>query len=191
MTPPDLAELLDRWWPFVRRLARKHLRHAYPNDPAADADDLAQEIALRVAGRFGTFRPCRGAFSTWLAFVARSTAADLRQRNLAAKRAARPLGSTRRDGSDRLAAVADPLGLTPPEVIDARGEEDEHARRLARLRRSVGRLRPRQRDAVKKRFGLGGEREHQLREIDPDRTPEANRLAVERGLAKLRERAAR
>jgi RNA polymerase sigma factor (sigma-70 family) len=189
---PDLAELLRVWWPFVRKLARKYLRHACPFDRAADAEDLAAEIALRVVRRFRSYRPDRGSFTTWLAWVARSAANELRVKAVAKKRAAVAVGSTRRDGSDRFAELADPKAPAPAERLERAEAAAAHARQVARLRGTFAALTALQREAVKKRFGLGpAGRGHSLRGINPGRSAEANRQLVERGLEVLRERLTR
>ena len=112
-------ELLARWQrpilSFVYRLT----------GDAGAADDIAQEVFVRVFRKIGEFRPRPGgaAFSTWLFQIARNAALDHRRQR--ARRPAEPLD----------AATCEVAAPTPsPETVAVYGEIGaEIARAIAAL----------------------------------------------------------
>jgi RNA polymerase sigma-70 factor (ECF subfamily) len=82
---------------LVQRWQRPLLDFVYRlTGDAAAADDLAQEVFVRVFRKIGEFRPRPGgaAFSTWLFQVARNAALDYRRHR--ARHPAEPLDDTAR-----------------------------------------------------------------------------------------------
>lgn len=69
-----LAELYDRYSRPVYSTGMRLL------GDASLAEDLVQEVFLRVWRRAGTFEPGRGGFSTWLYGISRNRAFDLHRR---------------------------------------------------------------------------------------------------------------
>jgi RNA polymerase sigma-70 factor, ECF subfamily len=74
------------------------------------AEDLVQEVFLRVWRSSGTFDPSRGSFSTWLFRVTRSVAWDLHRKRA---RRVRPVP----DGAQHIATTRD-SSAGPQEVVD-------------------------------------------------------------------------
>ena len=74
------------------------------------AEELTQEVFLKVWRSSGTFDPSRGGFSTWLFRVTRSVALDLHRRRA---RRIRPVP----EGDTHLAAVRDD-SAGPQEIVD-------------------------------------------------------------------------
>jgi RNA polymerase sigma-70 factor, ECF subfamily len=74
------------------------------------AEELTQEVFLKVWRSSGTFDPARGGFSTWLFRVTRSVALDLHRRHA---RRIRPVP----EGDTHLAAVRDD-SAGPQEIVD-------------------------------------------------------------------------
>jgi DNA-directed RNA polymerase specialized sigma24 family protein len=138
------AALLAQWWPFILKLANQYRAWAL----ADSADDLAGEIAERALRYFHSFDPAKGAFSTWVGHVAWTTAG--RGRELALRRARRTA-----DAADLLGLLADPR---EPNPADAAAESIDRAGLLERTRRAFfATLTPRERAALRRRFGLPGE----------------------------------
>jgi RNA polymerase sigma factor (sigma-70 family) len=175
-----LGELLREWWPYLAAVARGCAGLAYPFGHDADAADLAQEAALRVCRRITGFDPARGEFRFWLRDVVRSTARELRARAFRRKRAAAALGSEFPDGSPR--EFPDPLGRTPLELLT---EEPADPAAASRVRAALGRLPRPQREAVRRRFGIGCPA-RTVAGIDPLRPWDANRFHLRKGLTALR-----
>jgi RNA polymerase sigma-70 factor, ECF subfamily len=71
-----LAEAYDRWAILVRTVASRIL-----NDEAA-ADDITQDVFVRLWECPHEFDPARAALRTWLCIVARSRALDLVRRRM-------------------------------------------------------------------------------------------------------------
>ncbi len=167
---PERARLLEGVAPVTRaRLARLRL-------PAADADDLVQEVAAVVARRLPEFegagRP--GAFAAWVREIAARTA--LRHRRDAARRPA-PAG-------DALDALPDPAPAP-----DEQAERADDRRALARL---LARAAPEFGPAAWAAFRATTLAGRPAREVlrDLGLTPNAVRLARSRVLARLRAMAA-
>jgi RNA polymerase sigma-70 factor (ECF subfamily) len=74
------------------------------------AEELVQEVFLKVWRSSGTFDPSRGSFSTWLYRVTRSVALDLYRKRA---RRVRPVP----DGAMHIATTRDP-SAGPQEVVD-------------------------------------------------------------------------
>jgi len=74
------------------------------------AEELVQEVFLKVWRSSGTFDPSRGSFSTWLFRVTRSVALDLFRKRA---RRVRPVG----DGALRIATTRD-SSAGPQEIVD-------------------------------------------------------------------------
>jgi RNA polymerase sigma-70 factor (ECF subfamily) len=85
--PPTRPTLLGalreglRWEEFVALYGRLILAWARSDFglQASDADNLCQEVLLRVWRGIGTFDPARGRFRAWLYACARNAACDLRR----------------------------------------------------------------------------------------------------------------
>ena len=99
----NATDLFEQWAPYIHALSRRWFLHATPRDRSAiDAEDVAQEITLHVLERLHTYDPTRGAVSTWITQIARTTASRIRRAQLARKREA-----VVHHGGDRLAEIAD------------------------------------------------------------------------------------
>jgi RNA polymerase sigma-70 factor (ECF subfamily) len=109
--PATFAEAYDEHAPAVYGTALRVL-----GNPAA-AQDVAQDVFLRVWRRPGTFDPRRGDLGAYLRLMARSRALDLWRSTQAGGRA-----------TDRLKIVAGRDEPRPDEQPVMRIERDEHAR---------------------------------------------------------------
>lgn len=135
------SELLLQWHGYIHALGRRWYSYSAPLDRTAhDADDLSQEIALHAVRRLSSYDPARGAFSTWLSCIARSTASRLRERQLAGCRE----GKTHNDVAGRLAEVID---REPPD------DEPQHTERLHAALEHLG---PTLRGIIVEVYGLDG-----------------------------------
>ncbi len=119
-----LARLIALYGPGVRRYAAQTLVHP------ADAEDVAQEVFLRVWRKAGSFDPNKGAVSSWLYRIAINLCIDHNRRG----RFRQFIG---------LEAVADPVDETPlvEEGLAAR-------QRLSQVQRQINALPERQRRAL-------------------------------------------
>ena len=99
-----LARLYDRYGRTVFGVGLKML------GDRSLAEELTQEVFLKVWRSSGTFDPARGGFSTWLFRVTRSVALDLHRRRA---RRIRPVP----EGDTHLAAVRDD-SAGPQEIVD-------------------------------------------------------------------------
>lgn len=117
------ARLLERYLESVRRLAWRMLGNA------ADADDLAQEVFLRLWRKPDSFDAARGGFRPWLMRVAANASIDRLRRNTPQQ-------------LDEQAAHAIPDGQPGPEA------QLLAAQRRQRVRAAIARLPERQRLAV-------------------------------------------
>jgi RNA polymerase sigma-70 factor (ECF subfamily) len=99
-----LARLYDRYSRTVFGVGLKML------GDRSLAEELTQEVFLKVWHSSGTFDPSRGGFSTWLFRVTRSVALDLHRRRA---RKIRPLP----EGDTHLAAVREDSS-GPQEIVD-------------------------------------------------------------------------
>jgi RNA polymerase sigma-70 factor (ECF subfamily) len=98
------------------------------------AQDVVQDVFLRLWRRPGSFDPARGDLRTYLRLIARSRALDLWRESQVRGRAA-----------DRLKVVtgdAEPRFEEHPAVLVERGEED------AEVRKALGKLPEAQREAI-------------------------------------------
>jgi RNA polymerase sigma-70 factor (ECF subfamily) len=128
-------ELLGLWQP---RLVTLFLHHTGDH---ATAEDLAQEVFLRVFRARGTYRPT-AKFTTWVHTIANNVARDLRDRAYRRRERGVPVSaaaSASQIGLDHLAVAAS--GLLPGRVAD-RGELQ------AVVQEAIGGLPERQRMAV-------------------------------------------
>jgi len=117
-----VRQLLLRHWPWMRALA-----WAAVGDPH-DADDLLQDICVRVLGRIGTLRdPER--FRPWLATLLRNEAVSFRRRRRRRPAALAP------EQAERI--VVEP----GPDRLEV--DEEQH-----RLREAIGKLPPKYRDVL-------------------------------------------
>ena len=126
--PATFARAYDEHAPAVYGTALRVL-----GNPAA-AQDVAQDVFLRVWRRPGTFDPRRGDLGAYLRLMARSRALDLWRTTQASGRA-----------SDRLKIVAGRDEVRPEDQPVARFERDEHR---ASVRAALGVLPEPQREAV-------------------------------------------
>jgi len=123
------ATLLER---HVHRVHHFVLRST--NAPA-DADDVVQEVFLRVWNSAASFAADKANFSTWLTRIARNLCIDSYRRNNA-----RPSGHSVADSQDQIEAL--PTNTTPA------GAELQHQRELHALREAISKLPERQRTAL-------------------------------------------
>jgi RNA polymerase sigma-70 factor, ECF subfamily len=99
-----LARLYDRYGRTVFGVGLKML------GDRSLAEELTQEVFLKVWRSSGTFDPSRGGFSTWLFRVTRSVALDLHRKRA---RRVRPVP----EGDSQIAAVRD-NSAGPQEIVD-------------------------------------------------------------------------
>ena len=99
-----LARLYDRYGRTVFGVGLKML------GDRSLAEELTQEVFLKLWRSSGTFDPSRGGFSTWLFRVTRSVALDLHRRRA---RRVRPVP----EGDSQIAAVRDD-SAGPQEIVD-------------------------------------------------------------------------
>ena len=99
-----IARLYDRYGRTVFGVGLKML------GDRSLAEELTQEVFLKVWRSSGTFDPSRGGFSTWLFRVTRSVALDLHRRRA---RRVRPVS----EGDRHIAAVRD-NAAGPQEIVD-------------------------------------------------------------------------
>jgi RNA polymerase sigma-70 factor (ECF subfamily) len=99
-----IAALYDRYSRTVFGVGLKML------GDRSSAEELAQEVFLKVWRSSGTFDPARGSFSTWLYRVTRSAALDLYRKR--ARRVSRVS-----NGEAQIATVRDPSD-GPQEIVD-------------------------------------------------------------------------
>lgn len=106
------AELVGLWQP---RLVTLFLHHVGDH---ATAEDLAQEVFLRVFRARGSYRPT-AKFTTWVHTIANNVASDLRQRAYRRREHGVPAGTSASSsaiGLDQLAVAAS--GLLPAREVD-------------------------------------------------------------------------
>src|SRR5215208_4028682 len=99
-----LARLYDRYERTVFGVGLKML------GDRSLAEELTQEVFLKVWRSSGTFDPSRGGFSTWLSRVTRSVALDLHRRRT---RRVRPVP----EGDSQIGSARDP-SAGPQEIVD-------------------------------------------------------------------------
>src|SRR5918912_4572761 len=99
-----LSKLYDRYSRTVFGVGLKILGNR------SMAEELVQEVFLKVWRSSGTFDPARGSFSTWLYRVTRSVALDLYRKRA---RRVRPVS----DGDPHLESSRDP-SAGPQEIVD-------------------------------------------------------------------------
>ena len=124
------------WEELVRRHTRRvfNLCYRFTGNPT-EAEDLSQEVFLRIYRTLPSYRPAQGAFPTWLASVTRNLLVDHYRR-------------TRRD------RVTDSIEDAMP-VLEEKHSEGRSPERLAhaaelnvQLQRALARLSPELREAV-------------------------------------------
>ncbi len=119
---------------------RRHTRRVYNlcyrfTGNAAAAEDLSQEVFLRVYRTLGSYQAAQGAFATWLASVTRNLLVDHYRR-------------TRRDRVTD--SIEDALPMLEEKHAPGRAP-DQHAEAVelsAQLQRGLARLSPELREAV-------------------------------------------
>ena len=99
-----IARLYDRYGRTVFGVGLKML------GDRSLAEELTQEVFLKVWRSSGTFDPARGGFSTWLFRVTRSAALDLHRKRA---RRVHPVP----EGDSQIAAVSD-SSAGPQEIVD-------------------------------------------------------------------------
>lgn len=157
----DLREL------YLQQMASvwRYVRSRVPSD--AEAKDVTSEVFLRAVRSHARFDPARGSEGAWLAGIARHTVADWWRRRPAEV----PVDNA--DPSWQLVDAAD-----GPEERAVRGDA------AALIRRSLGVLSDRERDAVALRFAAG------LRPVEVGSvlgiSEAAAKMLVHRAVAKLR-----
>jgi RNA polymerase sigma-70 factor (ECF subfamily) len=126
-----LARLIALFGPGVQRYAAQNLRQPQ------EAEDVAQEVFLRIWAQARRYDPARGAVSTWIYKIAVNLCIDRNRRG----------GLRRFLGLEAAPEVADDAP-GPEEVTGAR-------RRLARTREALATLPDRQRQAIMLRAAGG------------------------------------
>ncbi len=119
---------------------RRHTRRVYNicyrfTGNAAAAEDLSQEVFLRVYRTVGTYQPAQGAFATWLTRVTRNLLVD----------------HYRRGRRDRLTDSMDdamPLLESLQSTVRAPDRQAQDAELSEQLQRGLARLSPELREAV-------------------------------------------
>lgn len=130
------AELGDVYREQVAPVWR-YVRARLPSD--ADAEDVTSEVFTQAARSWGSFDPERGSVGAWLAGIARHAVADWWR--------GRGREEPRADAAER-ADVAETTGDDPEgAALRAEGADE--------LRRHLGLLTAREREAVALRFGAG------------------------------------
>jgi RNA polymerase sigma-70 factor (ECF subfamily) len=120
---PAFRDLVERWHPRIHRWAMGMV------DDPDDADDVTQQVLVRLHLRLGRFRG-DSAFGTWLYQITRNAARDtLRRRR-------------RRERAYQRLHAADPVGEAPPSAADAL----EARETTALARDALARLPERQRE---------------------------------------------
>jgi RNA polymerase sigma-70 factor, ECF subfamily len=127
LDPGALAELYDRHFDGIYRYLYTRVRHQ------ADAEDLAEQVFLKMVDSIQRYRPRGVAFSSWLYRIAHNLLVDRFRR---AGREALPLTEQVHDGRPH----ADPAALIQ--------NSDERRRLLEALRR----LTPEQQQVITMRF---------------------------------------
>jgi RNA polymerase sigma-70 factor (ECF subfamily) len=104
-----------RWEEFIALYGRLILGWARSDFglQASDADNLCQEVLVRVWRGIGTFDPARGRFRAWLYVCARNAASNLRR-----GRRGERLGAADTGAPDRVPADADDLGAALARLED-------------------------------------------------------------------------
>jgi len=131
--PDALGALYNRYAPTLLALAARIL------GTRADAEEVVQEVFLRVWDHGGRYDPARSSVSTWLILLARSRAIDrLRTRKVVER-------------------THETAGLdAPPEHASPEGVESVLIReRRERVRREMGELPPEQRQVLEMAFYEG------------------------------------
>ena len=108
---------------------------------ASTAEEVTQDVFLRVWNKAETYRAEQGKVITWLSSIARYRAIDLLRR-----RSIRPEGN--------LALWVEEVGLKQPDPVDVEAEV-ELAQRRHRVRRAMAQLPPEQRQALAYAFFQG------------------------------------
>jgi RNA polymerase sigma factor (sigma-70 family) len=141
------------------------------------------ELQVRTFLAFSTWEPRKGKLTTWTAWQARATASRLRREHRGPPRMKVASQSERLTG--KLDNAGKRLRYTPEDEEEFPVEIDPDE-----LRELVGRLRPRVAEAMRLRFGLGGDGEGmtleeagKVMEVSKERV----RQLINRGLAELRE----
>ncbi|MEM1424548.1 MAG: sigma-70 family RNA polymerase sigma factor [Planctomycetota bacterium] len=158
-----IGELYDRFGSLVYRMA-------YQTMPSrSDAEDVVQEVFVRLWRTAGRFDPKRAALVTWVMLIARRHMVD-RLRRLRSKVKASVLEE----------------GWSPPADADLPGEGLLHDERFAQVLERVDRL-PELQQTVIKRAYLGGQT---LKQIGNELNVPLGTIksALSRALVRLRER---
>jgi RNA polymerase sigma-70 factor, ECF subfamily len=138
-----IAALYDRYGRTVFGVGLKIL------SDRSMAEELVQEVFLKVWRSSGTFDPARGSFSTWLYRVTRSAALDLYRKR--ARRVSRVS-----NGEAQIATVRDPSD-GPQEIVD-------ESWLSWRVSRALGALDPAHREVIELAYFRGlSQREISLR----------------------------
>ena len=126
--------------PAWEELVRRHTRRVYNicyrfTGNATDAQDLSQEVFLRIYRTLGSYRPAYGAFPTWLTSVTRNLLVD----------------HYRRTRHDRVTdSIDDAMPVLEEKHSQARTPDRlaEASELSAQLQRGLARLSPELREAV-------------------------------------------
>jgi RNA polymerase sigma-70 factor, ECF subfamily len=160
-----IEELYDRFGSLVYRMA-------YQTMPTrADADDVVQEVFVRLWRTAGRFDPKRAALVTWVMLIARRHMVD-RLRRLRSK----------------VKAGALEEGWSPPASVNAPESDILQDERFAKVLERVEKL-PELQQTVIKRAYLGGQTLKQIG-IELDVPLGTIKSALSRALVRLRERSA-
>lgn len=145
----------------------RYARARLPSD--ADAEDVTSDVFIRALRSWDRFDSQRGTQRAWLVGIARNAVADW----------------WRRRGEEPMGDMPEPIDPTTTVAADGPEAQALRAEQADELRRHLGLLSPREREAVALRFGA----ELSSAEVGTllDVSPTAARMLVHRGVAKLRE----
>lgn len=154
------------------------LGHRFADYARTDPEDLSQEITLRALRCFKSYDPRRGKFTTWLGYVARSTARLMRQQAIGNRNAPRVLLCRTAGTVEDMAVSREPspvVGAATSEAVDT-------------VRSAMAKLTPIQRHAVRCRFGIDGQARRTMVDLDQNVTASANSQTLIAGLNAIRRR---
>lgn len=130
-----LSELYDRYSRLVFSMALNAV------GDTALAEEITQDVYLRIWNKAATYDPTQGKVTTWIASITRYRAIDVLRRF-----SVRPEGNR--------TAWAEPEGFDLPDSVDIE-EEVEISQRKQDVRRAIGSLPPDQRIALSLAFFQG------------------------------------
>ena len=114
-------EFVDRYAPVIYRAVRRLISARLPNDPSISAEDVIQDVFLRLfrneARLLRTYDPKKASLTTWLTIVSRSTTLDVLRRKRPASVSLEPeVGAPVVDQP----RPAEPAVTIPPDLLSPR-----------------------------------------------------------------------